>query len=479
ANHQSGFPDNPANAAPGDWSQIESWGFEANAQVRQDVWLASVAEMADRVRADRWDPASDNLDAVLVHYPPRRAFLPLVMSQRASIGTVNVNTPQAFQGYTLLAPLQSRQTYLIDNDGLITHTWSSDYKPGNVAYLLEDGELLRSAMLEGPSRFTAGGAGGRVERFDWDGDLLWSFEYHSPDHRAHHDVELLPNGNLLMIAWEYKTPAQAIQAGSRPSLAQQGLWPDHIIEVNPAKQIVWRWHVWDHLVQDHDPARENYGIIADHPERIDVNYRTSQGADWNHVNAVDYNASLDQILLSVRHFNEIWIIDHSTTITQARGPAGDLLYRWGNPAAYGADGNQILYGQHDAHWLEAGLPGAGDVLLFNNGAGRTPQRSSVEQLALPVDQSGAYASLDATVTWSYELPADLYSGKISGAQRLPNGNTLACSGDPGVLLEVTAAGEVAWQYTLEPVPAEPGEDVAPSSRDDIFRAYRYAPDELP
>jgi hypothetical protein len=125
------------------------------------------------------------------------------------------------------------------------------------------------------------------------------------------------------------------------------------------------------------------------------------------------------------------------------------------------------------------LPGQGDVLLFNNGTGRTPQRSSVEQLALPVDQSGAYPSLDATVTWSCELPAELYSGKISGAQRLRNGNTLVCSGDPGVLVEVTTAEDVAWQYSLEPVPATPGEDVAPGARDDIFRAYRYEPDELP
>lgn len=403
----------------------------------------------------------------------------MIQKPTTSVGTIDVDTPAAYDGYTLIAPLQSNETYLIDNQGTIVNTWTSQYRPGNAAYVLENGDLLRPAMVEDPSPFTAGGAGGRVERYHWEGDLLWSYDFVSPLHRSHHDVELLPNSNLLLIAWEYKTPGEAVDAGCRPNLVQSGLWPDHVIEVNPDHNIVWAWHVWDHLVQDYDPAKDNYRVVAHHPELIDVNVRTGQGPDWNHVNAIDYHPGFDQIILSVRQFSEIWVIDHATTITEARGPAGHVLYRWANPVAHGAVGQQTLFGQHDAQWIPPGLDGAGDVLLFNNGTGRTPARSTVDQLTLPADAQGIYASGPATLTWSYELPADLYSGKISGAQRLPNGNTLICSGDPGVVLEVSPAGAVVWQFTLTPVATDPQNPLPANARNDIFRAYRYPPSLVP
>ncbi len=476
---ESGLPDNAANTEPADWGEIASWGFSSAPGVREVVWLASVAEMADRVQAGAWDAATDNLDGVLFSYPSTRLYLPLIMQRYPTIGSVDVSTPAAFEGHTLLAPLQSKETYLIDNAGDVIHSWRSDYKPGNVAYLLDGGELLRAAVLEEPSRLDGGGAGGRVERFDWDGDLLWFYNFSDQDRRSHHDVELLPNGNLLMLAWEYKSPAEAVAAGCRPNLAQDGLWPEHVIEVSPSKEIVWVWHVWDHLIQDYDLSKENYGMVEDHPGRIDINFRTGQGADWNHVNAIDYNEALDQILLSVRQFNEIWVIDHSTPITEARGPDGDLLYRWGNPAAYGGDGEQELFGQHDAHWIGPGVPGIGNALLFNNGVGRVLSYSSVDEIALPVDEGGEYADFEATTVWSYNLPGELTSLKISGAQRLPNGNTLICSGDPGVIVEVTSDGDIVWQYRLAPVTADSDSGIPSSARDDIFRAYRYAPETVP
>jgi hypothetical protein len=79
-----------------------------------------------------------------------------------------------------------------------------------------------------------------------------------------------------LIAWERKTREEAIAAGRAPELVgEQGLWPDCLIEVKPTPpeggEIVWEWHVWDHLVQDLDPARPHYGVIANHPSRINVN----------------------------------------------------------------------------------------------------------------------------------------------------------------------------------------------------------------
>jgi hypothetical protein len=118
------------------------------------------------------------------------------------------------------------------------------------------------------------------------------------------------------------------------------LWPDKIIEIGPQRpeggKIVWEWHLWDHLVQDLDDTKNNYGNIADHPRRVNINAHAhaphmtveqveaqkkqgmmtgnatpdNQGSDMTHVNAISYNPKLDQIVISAAGFSEIWIIDH-------------------------------------------------------------------------------------------------------------------------------------------------------------------------
>ena len=404
------------------------------------------------------------------------------------IDTATINIGQvtaAFEGYTLFSPLGSQDTYLIDNGGVVVHSWTSDYAPGLSMYLLEDGTLMRTASLMGPNQwFAAGGASGRVEQWSWDGELLWEFEYSDGYHRLHHDIEVLPNGNVLMIAWEFVDEADAIAAGRDPSLLSDGeLWPDHIIEVEPTGSsggnIVWEWHAWDHLVQDYDSSKDSYGVVADHPELIDVNYVSGrESADWNHTNSIDYNSDLDQVLLSVRSFNEIWVIDHSTTSEEAAGHTGgdlgmggDLLYRWGNPQAYdtGTADDQVFFGQHDAEWIGDGIPGEDNILVFNNGsqiAGRA--YSSVDEIATPLGADGSYTLVAGQaygpddLAWSYaaEPATSFYADHISGSQRLANGNTLITDGISGILFEVTTGGEVIWEY---------------DTGGQVFRADRYAP----
>ncbi|MFQ6091719.1 MAG: aryl-sulfate sulfotransferase [bacterium] len=422
-----------------------------------------------------------------------------------------LNDSTAFNGYTLFAPLQYTTTYLIDNNGLLVHSWGSNFFPGNSVYLLESGHLLRTGMLQNQT-FTAGGAGGLVQEFDWEGNLLWDFEYANSQYLQHHDIEWLPNGNVLLIAWEYKTAAEAITAGRDPALLKDGeLWPDHIIEVEPdgvsGGNIVWEWHVWDHLIQDQDSTKENYGVVADHPELVDINFVTSFGpaqgrADWTHVNSIDYDEEFDQILLSVPRFSEIWVLDHSTSTAEAAGhtggnsgKGGDILYRWGNPQAYraGNTGDRKLFSQHDAQWIETGLPGAGNILIFNNGNGRGGpggNYSSVDEIVPPVDENGNYPLIPgaaygpAEAVWSYtaESPADFFANHISGAQRLPNGNTLICDGPSGIFFEVTSEGETVWKY-INPVtdegPLTQGNPIPEGQNgltNQVFRSYRYAPD---
>ncbi len=401
------------------------------------------------------------------------------------------NSPEADNGYTLFS--SDRTTYLIDNCGEVVHTWQSAYFAGNSLYLLENGNLLRTARI--PGDFSGGGIGGRIELFSWEGDLLWAYEHASFDYHHHHDIEPLPNGNFLLVAWERMTPDEAIAAGRNTvTVTEDGIWPEQIVEIemvgNSEANWVWEWHLWDHLVQDFDEAKENFGVAADHPELVDFNYPPGNNqADWNHVNAISYNAELDQIAISAHRFNEIWIIDHSTTSEEAAGHTGgdagrggDLLYRWGNPLTYdrGTGMDQTLFQQHDVRWLPEGHSFAGQLMVFNNQ--KFGNQSGIDIWESPLNPDGTYnlengaAYGPSELSWTYTNP-ELFSPRISGAQPLSNNNVLICEGNSGAFTEVTLAGETVWRY-INPVsriygPLSQGDD---SAGNDTFRATRYGAD---
>jgi len=405
-----------------------------------------------------------------------------------------LNDQNSYQGYTLFGPEYLQTVYLIKNNGEIVKQWQSSSIQGLATYLLENGDLFRVCLPATPNTFfLSGGFAGRIERLNWDGELIWEFEYSNNEHCSHHDIEILPNGNVLLIAWEYKTSEEAVEAGRDPKLIpiRKGFWPDHIIEVEPTGSsggnIVWEWHVWDHIVQDFDPTKQNYGNVAEHPELIDINYGYTRN-DFNHINSIDYNEKLDQILISSNEFCEIWIIDHSTTTEEAAdhtgglyGKGGDLLYRWGNPAAYktGTKDDKYFYEQHDAQWIDPGNPGQGNILVFNNGNDRPEGKySSIEEFIPPIDENGYYilnpgsAYGPEETIWSYtaEKPLDFYSKRLSSVQRLPNGNTLICEGNDGYFFEVTPNKEIVWQYEQK---------YSHALYDDVFMVRRYPLNYLP
>ena len=422
-----------------------------------------------------------------------------------------LNTASACPGYTLMSPMHSTETYLLNNAGQYVHKWTSTGEPGRSSYLLENGHLIRASavMKGGPS--TGGGEGGRIEEYDWDNTLVWAFDYIRADYIAHHDFKVLPNGNVLVLVAEKKTYAEVIAAGFNPSLldpsvASQGyLLPDCLVEVQPTKPyggtVVWQWHIWDHMIQDYSAAKDNYGSVAGHPELINVNGVNRERIQqfWNHVNAIDYNAGLDQVILSIRNNSELFIIDHSTSTAEAAahtggrsGKGGDVLYRWGNPQQYdrGTSADRMLFQQHHTHWIDADCPGAGNLLIFNNGIGRG--YSTIDEIVPPVDATGNYSLTDgaafgpSSLAWTYtaDPPSSFYSAEISGCQRLPNGNTLICEGVKGNLFEVISGGQIVWQYvcpvTTSPlaqgsaIPADPGK--AGQYMNAVFRVIRYAPD---
>jgi hypothetical protein len=380
-----------------------------------------------------------------------------------------------YDGYTIYCPNNAKATYLVDLSGSVTHSWTHSKSGGYSVYLLENTNILRSAAATN-SYFNGGGAAGIVQEIDWAGTVVWSYEYSSSTYLAHHDIEPMPNGNVLLVAWEYKSAAQAVQAGFNRNAA---LWPDHIIEVEPSGTsggtIVWAWHAWDHLIQDYNAAKNNYGVIADHPELLDINTGSSEvpsaGGDWMHINAISYNPDLDQIVISSHNLDEIYVIDHSTTTAEAAthtggtsGMGGDFLYRWGNPSNYDISGTHYFNVVHCSFWIPSDCPGAGHILAFNNREGQGT--SIVAEIITPYDGLGNYTRTEgsafgpAAPSWTYTATG-FYSNHLGGCQRLPNGNTLIVESTSGNIFEVDSLGSTQWSYSA-------GQEVA--------RALRYATD---
>ncbi len=408
---------------------------------------------------------------------------------------VHLNSAESTPGYIIFSSLSADDVYMIDKEGNVVHTWEGDMGAGP-EYLMEDGRLIRGARDPDAPRFSGGGMMGRILEYSWDGEILWDYKLANDKNLIHHDIAPMPNGNVLAIVYEHKTAEEVMAAGrTAQTTPKEGLWPDMIVEIEPVRpnggRIVWEWHSWDHMVQEADPEKANYGVVAEHPELIHLNNVDSlpvsdmtpekfqeaimrgdmamnanadnRGSDMFHTNAINYNAELDQIVISVPDYNEIWVIDHSTTTEEAaghtggkHGKGGDLIYRWGNPQMYhrGGEEDRWLGFQHDVRWIPEGYPGEGHLTMFNNNAKMTDSIpfSQVLEIAPPKDANGMYimpeegAAGPADPVWMYSDKGKFFAPFISSAHRMQNGNTLINSGPQGRLFEVSPEGEVVWDY---------------------------------
>ena len=424
-----------------------------------------------------------------------------VSSQTNTVGLIT-NSPEAYNGYTLFSPmgLGNTSTFLIDNCGYKVHEWNSSFQVALSTYLSDSGMLFRTKKTP-DSGINSPSGGGGLEMLDQNSNVVWSYDYNTDIVRQHHDIEIMPNGNILILAWEKKTAQEAISQGRDPNLITNNeLWPEHIIEIQPVgineANIIWEWHVWDHLVQEFNPDLPNYGIVSEHPELFNLNYTGTSNnleySDWQHANSIDYNETLDQIMITSRRWNEIWIIDHSTNTEEAAtseggnsGAGGNILYRWGNPLAYnrGDEDNRTLFFPHDAHWIQSGLPNENKIMIFNNGTNEIG--SSVDIINPPLEFEGSTYILNNNIYgpestyWSYSEPDNFFSRQISGAEQLPNGNILICSGNQGRIFEVDYNNfNIVWEY-ISPFTNNTGPVQQGSSPEDIannvFRAQKFSP----
>lgn len=395
-------------------------------------------------------------------------------------GVIRYSREKAFDGYTLVSPGFSKTSYLLDMEGNVVHKWVTPYTPGLYGELLPNGNLLRGGRLDGvPVMF--GGSSGIVQEIDWNGKVVWEWKEMSPTYVQHHTFCRMPNGNTLILGWEYKSNEEAIARGRDPKtllwdgylyggIVHKGLWPDYVREVSKEGKVVWEWHVWDH--------------IGKGPNKIDINFILPQTpmvsymrvADWTHYNTVGYIPETDQVILNSRNFGEFYLINHKT---------GKIEYRWGNPCAYGRgrcpswidDGDQQLFGPHHVSRLANG-----NFLIFDNGWFRPEgNRSRVLEVDPKTDK----------VVWEYKSKVgnSFYTRYQGAAQRLPNGNTFITSSSQGHVFEVTGGKnpEVVWEWINPVVGVDQTKCFLDDSKDtvrvteevmfsNLHRAYRYGKD---
>jgi hypothetical protein len=347
---------------------------------------------------------------------------------------------------------KNNRVYLMDKNAEIRHEWALGRNIGKDAYLMPNGKLLTMMTVDSPQT-NFGGQAGMVQLIAKDGTVDWEFTHASDDYITHHDAEMLPNGHIITLVRERKSMKEAQRAGSQLGI---DVYSEAVIEINPfTNEIVWEWHAWDHLVQEADTSKENYGVIAEHPELINLNFASKYKGDIMHANGITYDPEKKLIFLTINWFSEVWVIDHSTSTEEAAGhvggnynKGGDLVYRFGNPGAYNnSEGEPLFDNVHTPYFVDYGADPYTHLLVFSNKMGGKEQ-----SIVYELDLSGEFALKPQTdneprVVWSFTDP-ELFGGKVSGAARQANGNTLITEGDYGIW-EVTPDKEVVWKFKGE------------------------------
>ena len=357
--------------------------------------------------------------------------------------------------YTFYATQNASQAKLVDTNGTIYKTWTLASQTAYSAYLLPGDTILQTVRYQS-GNIGQGGITGKVRKINWAGTTVWEYAVSDASTQMHHDVCAMPNGNVLLICYESKS-ASPTTVGSSSSIT---VWSEKIIEVHPTGSttgtVVWEWHLWDHLCQStYSNITSTYVTnVSEHPERFNVNYNLKQ--DWFHMNGIDYNPQLDQIVLSSHEMDEIYVIDHSTTTAEAAthaggnsGKGGDFLYRWGNPATYGlsSTGNNSGFNViHDAHWIPSTNTLYPNYLCaYNNNSSGGPGGKGNVKVAIwnPPYNSYNYtytagSVIGPTSVINPTIPS-FTASDMGNSQQLDNGNELVCN-PGGNIYEVSPDG---------------------------------------
>jgi len=411
-------------------------------------------------------------------------------------GTTIYLPDKAWSGYTLLDTPNAQGAVLIDMNGTLLRRWKEIAAVPGPVRLLPGGDIVGGTTRRRPHQEARA-----LAQVNWKGETVWSFDHAELVHEAgqpdawmarqHHDWQREGSANgdyapgALPMTSGGRTLILTHKNVTRPAIADRLLEDDRLIEVGWDGSIQWEWLASDHV--------DSFGFTA--PARAAIRrapgWTEARGsADWLHINAAAYlgpNKWYDagdqrfrptNIIISSRNASVIAIIDRDN---------GEFVWRMGpdyrESTALRALGQ--IVGQHHPHLIPKGLPGAGNLLVFDNGGG------SIYGDGTPVAPEGAnvVSRIDSRVleinpqtfekVWEYALSGQerfqFASHYVSSAQRLPNGNTLIDEGADGRLFEVTAAKEIVWEYVS---PYFGAEDGSPSTNR-VYRAQRVPYDWVP
>ncbi len=361
---------------------------------------------------------------------------------------------QQWNGLTLYSNSGSQIAYLIDTNSTVVKTWN--FTGGGTGYsthLAPGGDLYRTVTTT--NVLSGGGMTGKIQKWSYSGTLLWDYTYSSSTYCMHHDHCVMPNGNVLIISYDVKSAATVTAAGGTNNIT---IWAEKILELQPTglntANIVWQWNVWDHLVQNVNSSLANYQTsIVNNPQLLNINYALQK--DWMHMNGIDYNPILDQIVVSSHNLNEWYVIDHSTTTAQAAGhtggnggKGGDFLYRWGNPFAYQGGSSSVLNVTHDAHWIPEGSPNAGYLAGINNKGIIAPtSQTTVDRISPPRSDYNYTITIGSPFTpasYTSRHVSPSYTSNMGSSDQFPNGNQMVCLATSGYIYEVDPSNTVIW-----------------------------------
>jgi hypothetical protein len=338
--------------------------------------------------------------------------------------------------------------YLLGLDGRLMNKWGTSaddivrakpvFDPGGDILALVEPIIIENYLIPVSQKMVQFDVDGN-RYFEWAGFELSRGEFRG----LHHDFQRLPNGNTLIICLAYV---------EEPSISPFPLLDDCLIEVDWKGNIVWEWYTYEHFDEFGFTDEARQGIAA-------------AAGDWAHANSVSIipdNSHADpaftpgNIMVSYRELNTVIIIDRQT---------GDIVWKMG------PNDSQTI-GQHDAYMIGSDRPGAGNIMVFDNGlsAGYPPVSRAFSQV-LEIDPVTRAVMWRYNAAYSGYQPWYFFSPIVSGAQRLVNGNTIITEGTKGRLFEVTAEGDIVWEY-YNPYFDTSGGPNGPVKNYSVYRAYR-------
>jgi hypothetical protein len=415
-------------------------------------------------------------------------------------GVTQYDPQTSWNGYTVLTLLSAPGVIVIDMNGRVVKQWSGfDNAAGGPARVFPGGRVIAAAGSRPGHQESL-----RLQEQDYAGVEGWRLEGDTPIEgpkgaqtrslRQHHDWQRtdFPAGYYSPASHPGDPNARTLVLThlnhDAPKVSSLPLEDDRLIEFDAKGNITWQWTAADHIDELGFSAPARAAILAGAGSGAGpgpgpsprTNGEGGRAFDWLHMNSAAYlgpnrwydagdqRFAPDNILISSRQASLLAIVARDGRIVWRIGPD------FRETASLERIGQMI--GQHDAHLIPAGLPGAGDLLVFDNGGQSgygfdTPiARNGYGGLARATSRVLEIDPVKLELVWSYAPPNGFFATNISGAQRLPNGNTLITEGPGGRVFEVSSEKKIVWEY-LNPIFV--------NERNAVYRAYRTPYDWIP